>query len=79
MTPWKVAEPKDSGDDVDISLAEVTEVVKKFLSGKMLHVDKSCPEMLKAWMLLASMPIQHPPETKKSTHRVVDQGGVSYF
>ncbi len=42
------AEPEDSGEASLISLAEVSEVVKKLLSGKAPGVDEIHPEMLKA-------------------------------
>lgn len=40
--------PKDSGEDSFISLEEITEIVKKLVSGKAPGVDEICPEMLKA-------------------------------
>jgi len=42
------AESEDSGEASPISLAEVAEVVKKILSGKVPCVDEIHPEMLKA-------------------------------
>ena len=48
MSSLEEAELHDSGEVSPISLAEVSEVVKKLLSGKALGVYENHPEMLKA-------------------------------
>jgi len=48
MSSIEEAEFEDFGKDLSITLAEVSEVVKKLLGGKALGVDEIHPEMLKA-------------------------------
>ena len=77
------AESESSGEAPPISLAEVTEVVKQFFSGKVPGVDEIRPEMLKALDIVGLAGLTRLFNVMwvvgGSTCGVADRGGGPHF
>ncbi len=71
--------PEDSGEALPVSLAEVSEVVKKLLSSKALGVDEIHPEILKGLDIVGLSCLTRLFSVVWSACGVADRGGGSHL